>query len=272
MVKHIVCYSGGHSSALVAVEVVRRFGAENVVLLNHDMHFSVEDASIKRFRQEVAQALGLQVTQADYMGAQFDQFDVCVKKQAFKVNNGQEFCTYVLKTQPFMEWLEANTPDRQAVIYYGFDANEQDRIQRRSSFLAASGYRTDFPLAMWPNRTIRSIEEIGIERPNTYGKFKHANCIGCLKAGWQHWYAVYVTRPDIWLKAKWAQEEIGYAIHDDEDGPAYLEEMEPKFEAMKSQGVPATEHISHQRFWAQANKIVKIKASAQMQLPCECTT
>lgn len=65
---------------------------------------------------------------------------------------------------------------------------------------------------------------------------------------------------------------FGYAIHHDEDGPVYLEEMEPKFEAMKSQGVPATEHITHQRFWAQANKIVKIKASAQMQLPCECTT
>lgn len=31
--KHIVCYSGGHSSALVAIEVVRKYGKENVVLL-----------------------------------------------------------------------------------------------------------------------------------------------------------------------------------------------------------------------------------------------
>ena len=31
--KHIVCYSGGHSSALVAIEVVRRYGKENTVLV-----------------------------------------------------------------------------------------------------------------------------------------------------------------------------------------------------------------------------------------------
>ncbi len=30
--KHIVCYSGGHSSALVAIEVVRKYGKENCVL------------------------------------------------------------------------------------------------------------------------------------------------------------------------------------------------------------------------------------------------
>ena len=33
---HVVCFSGGHSSALVAIEVVRRYGRGDVVLLNHD--------------------------------------------------------------------------------------------------------------------------------------------------------------------------------------------------------------------------------------------
>lgn len=269
--KHVVCYSGGHSSALVAVEVVRRFGRENTVLINHDMHFAVEHASIKLFRAEVAAALGMQVVQADYMNAQFDQFDVCVDKSAFKVDKGPILCTHVLKTSPFMSWLGENVSDKDAVIYYGFDANEMDRVQRRSTALSADGFRSDYPLALWPKsaRTISSIEQIGIRRPKTYSQFKHANCIGCLKAGWQHWYVVYVTRPDIWLKGKWAEDEIGYAIHHDEDGPVYLEDMEPKFEAMKAAGIPATEHISHQLFWARANKIVKINAT-QQSLPCEC--
>lgn len=35
--KYVVCYSGGHSSALAAVETVRQHGAENVILLNHDI-------------------------------------------------------------------------------------------------------------------------------------------------------------------------------------------------------------------------------------------
>jgi len=31
--QYVVCYSGGHSSALVAVETVRRFGNEKVIFL-----------------------------------------------------------------------------------------------------------------------------------------------------------------------------------------------------------------------------------------------
>lgn len=269
--KHVVCYSGGHSSALVAIEVARRFGVENVVLLNHDIHFSVEDPDIKRFKADVSDYLKVPVSYANYKDAEFDQFDVVVQAGAFKVQNGQELCTNRLKTRPFMAWLEANVPDKNCTIYYGFDPDERDRIQRRSSILGQQGYRTDYPLALWEGRTIHSTAEIGIAKPKTYGVFAHGNCVGCLKAGWQHWYIVYCTRPDIWLKGKWAEEEIGYAIHHDETGPVYLEDMEPKFEVMRLAGIPATEHIPQQRFWASANKVVKIHASAQMSLPCECT-
>ena len=38
---HIVCFSGGESSAIVAIEVVRKFVKENVVLLNHDISSKV---------------------------------------------------------------------------------------------------------------------------------------------------------------------------------------------------------------------------------------
>lgn len=272
--KHVVCYSGGHSSALVAIEVVRKFGPENVTLINHDMHFSVEHADVKRFKREVAEYLSMPVTQADYKNASMDQFDVCVEAGAFKVDSGPELCTNRLKTAPFMAWLEANHQSRDCTIYYGFDNTDSEvgRMQRRSSILGAHGFATDYPLITWGWRTIRATDEIGIARPSTYEVFQHGNCIGCLKAGWQHWYIVYCTRPDIWLKGKWAEEEIGYAIHHDESGPVYLEDMEPKFAIMKAAGIPATEHIPHQRFWASANKVVKIHQSAQMSLPCECTT
>ena len=47
-----MCFSGGHSSALVAIEVVRRYGNRDVVLLNHDIHARTEDADVKRFKRE----------------------------------------------------------------------------------------------------------------------------------------------------------------------------------------------------------------------------
>lgn len=269
--RHIVCHSGGQSSALVAIEVARRYGAGNVVLLNHDMHFSVEHADIKRFKQETADYLGLPLTFASRRNASQDQFDVCVEAQAFKVESGSELCTSRLKTEPFYKWLEQNAPPAESTIYYGFDNTPKERVrmQRRTSILASRGYRTDYPLALWQERTIHATEDVGIARPSTYETFIHGNCVGCLKAGWQHWYIVYCTRPDIWLKGKWAEEEIGFAIHHDDTGPVYLEEMEVRFAAMKAANVPATEHIPQQRFWAQAKKIIGIVAY-QPQLPCDC--
>ena len=269
MTKHIICYSGGHSSALVALEVARRHGTSDMILLNHDMHASVEHADIKRFKEDVARHLGLPITYANHKDVTLDQFDVCVASRAFKVNNGQELCTSRLKTEPFMAWLKDNANPETDVIYYGFDAGEQHRIQRRSGIMGGLGWKTDYPL-IWTTRKYKSTEDVGISRPTTYRVFKHGNCVGCLKAGWQHWYIVYCTRPDIWSKAKWAEDEIGHAIHHDGDQAVYLEEMEPRFRAMKAAGIPATEHIPQQRFWAQANRHIKIN-EIQQSLPCECT-
>lgn len=273
-VKHIALLSGGHSSGLVAIEAVRRFGKENVILLNHDLPALVEAEDVKRFKREVAEYLDMPIVYANHPDPEANQFSVCVDAKAFKVDSGPELCTARLKTGPFMRWLEAAFPQKDCVIYYGYDANEMHRVQRRIGILGALGYQTDYPLALWGSdqRTIYNSVEVGIAKPLGYSQFKHANCIGCLKAGWQHWYIVYCTRPDIWALGKWAEEEIGYAIHHDENGPVYLEDMEEKFAAMRCAGVPQTEHIPHQLFWAKANKIVKISTQQQSLLPCECST
>lgn len=271
--KHIILKSGGHQSALVEIEVARRFGPENCIGLNHNIHFTVEHADIKRFKREVSEYTGVPVAQADYANPNLDQFDICVKEKAFKGENSPELCTSRLKTRPFLAWLEANAADRDCVIYYGFDDTkaERGRMQRRIGIMGSMGYKTDYPLALWRDRTILATEEIGIARPSTYDTFIHANCVGCLKAGWQHWYIVYCTRQDIWLKAMWAEDEIGYAIHHGDNGPEYLEDWEPRFTAMKAAGIEPTERIPHQRFWANARKIVPI-ASVPKTKPCEVCT
>lgn len=268
---HIVCYSGGHSSAIVAIEVARRFGSENVVLLNHDISSWVESADIKRFKSQVANYLGIPITFANIKGldasALPDQFDVVVESAAFKVGTGTELCTSRLKTEPFMKWLKTHYPTGEnCVIYYGFDANEKERIQRRSGILGQQGYKTDYPIALWPDRTIESTNEIGITPPLQYDKFKHANCIGCLKAGKQHWYVTYCERPDVFEKAKWAEDEIGYSINRD----SYLHELEPIFQEMQRAGIPATEHIKPQTFWAGVRKAGIDTTTEESRKPCEC--
>jgi 3'-phosphoadenosine 5'-phosphosulfate sulfotransferase (PAPS reductase)/FAD synthetase len=114
--KHVVCYSGGHSSALVAIEVVRKFGKENVILVNHDIHPSVEAEDIKRFKREVAAHLGLNITYVNHPQWNLkDQFDVVMDAKAFKVGRGTELCTNRLKTAPFHAWLDT-FEDKSSVV------------------------------------------------------------------------------------------------------------------------------------------------------------
>ncbi len=270
MTKHIVCYSGGHSSALVAIEVVRKFGKENVILLNHDIHANSEGADIKRFKNAVSDYLDVPITYANHLlWDSKDQFDVCVDARAFKVGNGTALCTNRLKTQPFEKYLKEFHSDKDCVIYYGFDANEGVRIQRRIGHLSQLGYKTDYPLALWTvaQRTITTTRGIGIEPPNTYGSFKHANCTACLKAGKQHWYIVYLTRQDLWQKGKVAEEAIGYSIMKQD----YLEELEPMFAKMKCAGIVTTEHEDSRTFFARVRKIFKeLEVDEEDVLPCEC--
>lgn len=261
--KWIVCFSGGHSSALAAIETVRRHGKENVILLNHDISPHVEHEDIKRFKRDVAEYLGLVITYANMPGWETTPpLAVAIKSKGFKAYRSPAFCTSRLKTEPFHRWLEANG-ERGDSIVYGFDPEETDRMNRRSIIMRAMGYNAVFPLADW-ERTVFATEEIGIARPVTYNIYKHANCVGCLKAGRQHWYCVYCLRPDIWEEAKAAEAEIGYSIIKG----CYLTDLEPKFKEMRDRlGIVPTDKTSSARFWADVKKAIP---DDEETVPCDC--
>lgn len=268
--QYLVCFSGGHSSALVAIEAVRRAGKENVILLNHDVSSEVEHKDIKRFKQEVADYLGIPVTYANM--ADFENntpIRLCKNIGAWiSPANRQALCTYNLKTKPFYEWLNQNypasfeNPCEKITILYGFDANEQTRITRRVGVLGQKGYKTDFPLAYW-ERTILDTEEVGIQKPSTYRIFKHANCMGCLKAGMQHWYVIYCLRPDIYKDAAEAEEEMGYSIIKDH----WLKDLEERFEETKAKGICPNDKGNSAAFWARVDLLMPEQESF---LPCDC--
>lgn len=271
-VKYVVCYSGGHSSALCAIECVRKFGKENVILLNHNISPEVEAADIKRFKNEVADYLNLPITYANMDGWDVKTpLKVCRELGGFKFGSSPILCTTKLKTEPFNKYLKENFPVKKGEVrndirlIYGFDKKETARIQRRSSILGEKGYLCEFPLAFW-DRTIYDTEEIGIKKPNVYDIHRHANCIGCLKAGIQSWYLVYCSYPTIWKEAVDTENEIGYSILKDK----FLEELEPKFNKMKCQGIIPTEKISPQNFWARVDKELQLDGQLSW-FPCDCS-
>lgn len=271
-ITYVVCFSGGHSSALCAVETVRRYGAENCILLNHDISSKVEDISVKNFKKQVADALGMEITYANA-----DNFEertpitVALEKGCFTVKPGQELCTYELKTKPFHNWLKKNFPVKRGMmrddvcIVYGFDAKETQRIARRRAIMREMGYYTSFPLAEY-ERTIHDIREIGIELPSVYETFLHANCVGCLKAGMRSWYVCYCLRKDIFEQAVTAEKLLGHSILKQ----CFLADLIPRFEAMKAAGVKPTDRGSSHRFWKEANSFVHGQIPLFSILECDC--
>jgi len=258
MSKAVVCYSGGHSSALCAIAAVEKYGADNVILLNHDITPTVEDQDIKRFKQEVADYLGLAITYANHKDwSTATPVQVCLDSQGWKFKSGHVLCTSELKTKPFKRWMAANDPNYEYVYIYGFDNTPKERVRanRRAQIMGLDGYKTEYPLIQW-DIVIKDTTSIGIAKPMAYEFFKHANCIGCLKAGWQHWFIVFCTRPDIWAEAKTAEEKLGYAIHKNDDGPVYLADKEQLFADMQKAGVLPTEHRPPGEFWAEAKQWV----------------
>jgi hypothetical protein len=146
-ITHIVLLSGGHSSGLVAIEVVRKHGKENVILLNHDISPTVEDIDIKRFKKDIADYCGLPITYTNINGITNpdelpDQFDVCIEAGAMTDDAGHALCTNRLKTEPFFRFLQTNfntisnlfESTKECICYYGFDSKETLRIQRRTGY------------------------------------------------------------------------------------------------------------------------------------------
>ena len=236
-----------------------------MVLLNHNISSHVEHKDIKRFKEDISNYLDVPITYANAENyEEMTPLEVCKYRSAFSVGTGQTFCTYYLKTQPFYTYLEGIPKSPDVHVFYGFDTSEPGRINRRSDIIHAMGYTPEFPLAEW-ERTIESTESIGIKRPCTYRIYKHANCIGCLKAGRQHWYCVYCLRPDIFEEAKAAEKQIGHSIIKG----IYMGELEPKFKEMRDDKmICPNDKENSGSFWARVEQTLPEQCSL---MPCECS-
>lgn len=110
--KKIVCFSGGHSSALAAIETARKYGTEGMILLNHDISPHVEHEDIKRFKQEVAEHIGLPVTYANMPGWETTPpLAVAVANKAFKALPARRSAPAGLKQSRFINgWRKTERP------------------------------------------------------------------------------------------------------------------------------------------------------------------
>lgn len=253
--RHIVCYSGGHSSALVAIEVFRRFGPSNMILLHHAISPSVESEGVAAFRDEVAEYIGVGITYSNFKGLDAaelpDQFDNAIRIKSFTGGGKVALCSFAFKTKPARDWERENaTPDD--IFYFGFNHTETARADRIRAVYAKSGLQVCVPRQDW-DMSIDDTRSIGIEPPACYAYFKHANCVGCLKAGRLHWYVVFCRYPEIYAKAEATEATIKRTVIQG----ISLATLRPLFESMLAAGIPAVQVANTQKFWADAKRKLK---------------
>jgi len=213
----VVGFSGGVTSAWCAGWALRNFPREEVILLWHDT--KEEDEDTYRFKDEMAAALGMEVTEK----SDGRSVTEVARDEGMLPNDQSAFCSRILKQEQANKFLcELQEQGITEIIrVMGFSAQEPTRMQRhtalcwkQSSFFCTVTVR--FPLVEekvskqqawdWCNCTM------GVVPPEMYSWSDHANCPGCFRGGKAYWLAVKEHRPAIFEQRKSLEAEFDHTI------------------------------------------------------------
>jgi hypothetical protein len=203
--KHVIKFSGGAASAVVAKMVIDEQGHEDVILLYSDTKSEHPDAD--RFRAQVCEYLQHEMTVVA------DGRDLWELIDHFKLlpSVHTPYCTMYLKQRPSERFLK-NMGDY--VQYLGFSVSEIRRAQRAMARIENSGGNVRFPLIEQGvssdecKKIIRDEWKICLPQPYQY--LEHNNCIPCFKAGSRrYWKAIARHYPEQFERACIAEETQG---------------------------------------------------------------
>ena len=210
--KHIVKFSGGAASAVVAKIVLDRHGKNDVILLYSDTRSEHPDAD--RFRAQVCDFLGKEMTVVA------DGRDIwqLIDDSHTLPGNFMPFCTQRLKQRPSDRFLK--TIAEEYTCYLGFTVDEIRRAQRSAARSAANNELVGFPLldegitASECKRIIK--EDWRICLPEPYKYLQHNNCIPCFKSGSKkYWKLIAKHYPEQFEMACQKEEMWNYTVFRD---------------------------------------------------------
>ena len=146
------------------------------------------------------------------------------KKQFFNTPHGSP-CTSLLKKRVRLKFQQAND-----IIVFGYTAEEEKRLNIFIDHNNEVSVRA--PLieqGLTKGEVLAMVENAGIELPIMYKLgYDHNNCIGCVKGGMWYWNKIRVDFPKQFDEYAKMERQRGYTILKDENGPIYLDELDPK--------------------------------------------
>lgn len=200
--KHLVQFSTGVASALMALEVYAQHGDDTVLITADTL---VEDEDNWRFAREVV-ALMPGVTWTVLCDGrtpmQVGRDERCVP------NNRMAVCSKILKRETIRRHIDATYDPADTIIYIGYDYDEKRRVLK--AIEPWQPYRVAFPLVAKHRFKWEMLEEmraLGIEPPRLYlTGAPHANCGGaCVRGGQAEWARLLFSNPERYRE--WEAEE-----------------------------------------------------------------
>jgi 3'-phosphoadenosine 5'-phosphosulfate sulfotransferase (PAPS reductase)/FAD synthetase len=201
---HIVLFSGGLASYEVGRRVINKFGKGNVKLWFFDT--LIEDNSLYEFLDQCEKLFDIKIDRLQDGRNPWQVF----RDERFIGNSRITLCSRVLKRELLVRLLRINYPDKNVILYLGYEAFETKRIDKARERWNDKGYSVEFPLEKPPffrkDELIKSLVSKGINIPCLYQLgFTHNNCGGaCVQAGINQWIKLLHIFPERYL---WHEEQ-----------------------------------------------------------------
>lgn len=223
-------FSGGASSSYLAYLVVKEYGREDTILLHTPTY--AEDPDADRFRKEVAEYLGMEITVEE------DGRDLW---ELIEDNNCLPsyfipFCTTDLKIKQSRKfWNRLKDQGLDFIVHFGYGADEWRRVQKQLVRFEKEGIKSKYLIfeRRIDDKEIKRIiqEDWEIELPRAYKYLKHNNCIPCFKGGKGHFKQVAKYYPEQFKRAMALEEKIGHTVFKD----CTLQDLWDEVQASKNQ-------------------------------------
>lgn len=235
-VKRIVCWFSCGAASAVATKIMLEQAPKifpNVPVVIANSPIIEEHSDNERFFNECEQWFGqeiIRIINPRYPEGLNSIYEV-FKKGFLKGVNGAP-CTTQLKRIPRGMFQKEGD-----LHVFGYDIAEIDRAQdfeeRNPSLISY------FPLIesdLTKADCLAMLQDAGIHIPKMYELgYLNNNCIGCVKGGAGYWNKIRKDFPDTFDRMAKVERQIGHSILKNEDGPIFLDELNPKMGRYKDE-------------------------------------
>lgn len=175
-----------------------------------------------RFRRDCEEWFGKDITVL--RSAKYRDTWQVFRERRYLVGAKGALCTVELKKK-----LRQQFEDPTDLQVFGYTADELNRVTRFRQ--ANPDVNLITPLiehGLGKTDCLAIVERAGIELPAMYRLgYDNANCIGCPHGGIGYWNMIRRDFPDQFDQMAEIEREIGHSCNKDDDGPIFLDELDP---------------------------------------------